>query len=109
MSLKLITDDLFDIANRLKSVNESYAVYYNTEKQRFEVHDSARGCLAFVVPYDELDARTVEYALYTRVENVKQIAAEIEAHNQRVENEQFAEAFERAAVTVEEGRRFNEG
>ena len=109
MSLKLITDDLFDIAARLKSVKDSYVLYYNTEKGRFEVHDSVRRCLEFVVPYDELDARTVEYARYSRVENAKKIFAEVEKHNKRLEKAQVAKAVERAAVAFEDGRRFYEG
>lgn len=109
MCLKLITDDLFDIANRLKSVSDSYVLYYNTEKERFEVHDRVKRCLQFVVPFDELDARTVEYARYTRVENAKRIFAEMEAHNRRLEKEQKHDAVERAAVAIEAERRLNEG
>ena len=109
MCLKLITDDLYDIATRLKSVKESYVVYYNTEKEQFEVHDGKRRGLEFIVPYDELDARTVEYARYSRVENAKQIIAEMERHNERLEKDETSRAIERAVVAYEEGRRFNEG
>ena len=109
MCLKLITDDLFDIANRLKSVNNSYVLYFNTQNNRFEVHDGEKRRLELVVPYDELDARTVEYARYTSVENAKRLFAEMEAHNQRLEKKQISQAVERAAVAIEDGRRFNEG
>ena len=109
MCLKVITNDLYDVASRLRAVNEDYAVYYNTDKARFEVHDDRRNSLAFVVPFNELDARTVEYALYTRVENAKKIFEEVEQHNRRLEKEQASLAVERAAVAYEEGRRLNEG
>ena len=109
MCLKLIENDLFDIATRLRSVNDSYIVYYNTEKQRYEVHDSVTRCLEFVVPFDELDARTVEYARYSRVENAKRIFAEMEEHNKKLEKEQASKAIERAALAIEDGRRKNEG
>lgn len=108
MCLKLITDDLYDVASRLKSVKDSYVVYYNVEKGRFEVHDSVKNCLEFVVPFDELDARTVEYARYSKVERAKDILAEVEAHNRRLERQQAKSAIERAATSIEE-RRFNEG
>ena len=108
MCLKLITDDLFDIANRLKSVKDSYVLYYDTAKGRFEVHDGVKHSLEFVVPYEELDARTVEYARRSNVRRAKQIFEEIEAHNRRLEKEQKAQAVERAAVAIQEGRRFNE-
>ena len=109
MCLKLITDDLYDVAARLRSVKESYAVYYNTELERYEVHDSARKCLEFVVPFDELDARTVEYARYSRVENAKRIFAEMEEYNERLEKQRAKETIERAATLLEDGRRINEG
>ena len=109
MCLKLITDDLFDIARRLVSVNDNYVLYYNVEKGRYEVHDKQKRCLEFVVPFDELDARTVEYARYSKVEHAKQIFAEVERHNERLEKEQASRAIEQAAAMLEDGRRLNEG
>lgn len=62
-----ITDDVFFIASRLKEVDPTYYVVYDTEKRRYEVHsDGQRGnTLCFVVPFGRLDARTVEYARRT--------------------------------------------
>lgn len=77
----LITNDLFDIASRLRSVNSSYRLYYNTQKSRYEVRNSNTNALEFVVPYDELDARTVDYARYTSVQNAEQLFSDIEKHN----------------------------
>ena len=76
-----ITNDLFDIAWQLRSVNDSYRLFYNTQKRRYEVHNSNTSALEFVVPYDELDARTVEYARYTSVSNAEQIFSDIERNN----------------------------
>ncbi|MCH5151346.1 MAG: hypothetical protein J1F65_01655 [Clostridiales bacterium] len=81
----LITNDLFDIAWRLRQVCDDYRVYYNVEKNRYEVHNSKKNTLEFVVPYGELDARTVEYARYSRVENADRIFAEIERHNAKLQ------------------------
>ena len=109
MCLKVITNDLYDIADRLRAVNDNYVVYYNTDKSRFEVHDGKRGSLEFVVPFEELDARTVEYAQYTRIENFKRIFKEVEESNRRLEKVQTKLAVERAAVACEDIRRLNEG
>ena len=79
-----ITNDLFDIAMRLRSVNEQYRLYYNTQKRRYEVRNSNTFALEFVVPYDELDARTVEYARYTSVSNAEQIFSDIEQNNAKL-------------------------
>lgn len=63
-----ITDDVFFIASRLKEVDPTYYVVYDPDRRRYEVHsDGQRGnSLCFVVPYDRLDARTIDYALRTR-------------------------------------------
>ena len=76
-----ITNDLFDISCRLRSVNEQYRLYYNTQKARFEVHNADTHALEFVVPYSELDARTVEYARYTSVTNADTVLEDIEKNN----------------------------
>lgn len=76
-----IINDLYDIASRLRSVNDSYRLYYNTQKQRYEVKNCNTGMLEFIVPYDQLDARTVEYARYTSVGNAEQIFSDIEKNN----------------------------
>ena len=76
-----ITNDLYDIATRLRSVNDSYRLFYNTQKCRYEVRNSNTGALEFVVPYDELDARTVDYARYTSVANAEMVFEDIEKNN----------------------------
>ena len=77
-----ITSDLFDIAARLKRVKPTYVVYYNTKFNRYEVYDG--DSFAFVVPYGELDARTVDYAQTTSVKNDVKIFAEVERNNKTV-------------------------
>lgn len=87
MYLIEITNDLYDIAARLSSINDGYRVYYNARLRRYEVHDKHQygDALAFVVPYAELDARTVDYALYTRRENADKVLADVEDGNARAQ------------------------
>jgi len=77
-----VTNDLFGIARRLQKINPSYRVYYNNRHQRFEIHASK--ALAFIVPYQRLDARTLEYALKTRVQNADYIEQEMNTHNKKI-------------------------
>ncbi len=91
-----ITSDLFDIAARLKSVKPTYVVYYNTKFNRYEVYDG--NSFAFVVPYGELDARTVDYAQMTSVHNAAKIFAEVERNNKTV-TEQFIRSAANGAVS----------
>ena len=90
-----IQDDLFDVAARLKSVNPNYAVYYNKPQCRYEVH--CGDALAFVVPYSQLDARTVEYARKTSVQNAAEIIAEMERNNDYITKQAIDGAAKTAA------------
>lgn len=83
-----ITNDLFDISFRLRAINDDYRLYYNGQKRRYEVHSAKRQALQFVVPYDELDARTVDYAMYSRVENADVLFRDIERNNKKFQEVQ---------------------
>lgn len=102
MKLIEIKNDLFDVAQRLKGVNETYCLFFNVDKQRYEVYENNHGfTLAFVVPYDELDARTVEYARFTRVENSKSLFAEIQRHNDELDKKNQSQYVEQICDQAE--------
>ena len=109
MYLQKISNDLFDICSRLLSVNDGYRVYYNGKTGKFEVHDINQhdGTLAFVVPYDRLDARTVFYAQKTARQNADKIFAEIDANNADVDRQKVKKYAEKC-LQVLEGDGLNE-
>lgn len=102
MTLTEITNDLFDIAWRVRAVDDDYRLFYNGEKKRFEVHSAARGTMQFAVPFDELDARTVDYARATRVQNAEKIFAEVERHNELVQRNALSDAVNAVQNIVKE-------
>ena len=102
MTLIRITNDLYDIVWRLKAINSNYAVYYNVDERRYEVHDEAKQTLEFVVPYNELDARTVQYANYSRVANAKAIFAEIDRHNEAIERQRHRQIVDETVSMLKE-------
>ena len=81
--LQKITHDLFNINTRLKAINPSYQLYFNNQRQRFEVHTSHG--LQFIPPYETLDERALEYAYKTRIENQPDLETQIESHNRELE------------------------
>lgn len=85
MELMLVTHDLFNIANRLKSVDRRYKLFFNRKRNRFEIY--ANGAMQMALPFERLDARTLDYARKTRLENLEKIMAEIEKENARIEIE----------------------
>ena len=81
-----IYNDVYFICRRLKKIDRSYEVYFNAVTNCFEVHsnEQAKNTYCFKVPYDALDARTLDYAVKTRRENRDKLIEEIEKDNQKL-------------------------
>ena len=58
--------------------------------------------LCFVVPYDELDWRTVLLTRQTQVQNAERLFREMERHNQELEKEAQLKAISKAHRLLEE-------
>lgn len=83
-----IKNDIFNISNRLKSINKKYFIVYNYKKNRYEVHfERARNTYELAVPYKVLDARTIDLVLKTKIENQKDIYQQIENSNLSLQKE----------------------
>ena len=83
-----IFEDVFDITKRLKEIDESYFVVYNTQKKKYEVHSSKqKNTYCLTVPTKTLDSRTVGLTLKTRRENYEKILKEIDETNEKIEKE----------------------
>lgn len=91
-----IENDVFDIASRVKEIDSDYFVVYNRTKRRFEIHNKKqKPTLALVVPHNELDCRTIEYVLKTKISRIDEIVREIDAHNEKIEKQKFESSIER--------------
>lgn len=102
MQPKWICDDLFDIAARLKSMDDKYRITFNGETRRYELHHlGCKPTKQLDLPYDRLDARTLAYVHKTRVDNHKRLLQSIDAHNARLQAEQERTLVERAAVRLD--------
>lgn len=79
--------DLHNIGRRLKNINRDYHLFRNNLQERFEVHNSERPSgrtLCFVVPYNELDERTLTHAMRTSKNNFDELVVESDNHNRRI-------------------------
>ena len=85
-NLILIRDDFYFISERIKTIDKEYIVFFNTDTKRYEVHleGEDRNTYCFTSPYEELDERTLFWAIKTRRENSDKIIAEIEKNNQEI-------------------------
>ena len=89
-----IEKDLFSICDRLKEIDERYEVFRNKISHRFEVYVGK--ALQFVVPFQRLDARTLDFARKTRIERREQIVKEIDERNAKIEMQKEKEILEKA-------------
>lgn len=98
-----VTNDLFDIADRLKSINDGYRVFYNADSGKYEVHHFGQGgsSLAFVCPYDQLDCRTVEYARQTAIGRIDKLVKELDDHNAKLEASRQTKVVDKALSTAQ--------
>lgn len=99
----LIVNDLFNISNRLKQIDNKYFVMFNKNTKKFEIHYKQNSnTLQLVVPYSNLDKRTVNLVLKTRVENKKKLFDEMEKHNIKLEKEKNKKIYEEANFKAKE-------
>lgn len=100
--INIFTDPFF-ICQRLKEIDRSYFVMFDLEKKNYQLHSSEqRGnsyCLTF--PFDCLDARAVEHARKTRVENEEKIIEEIDRENKRLEKKLIKDEINRLKEALE--------
>ena len=82
--LRLIEHDLYGIAERIQDIEDGYFIVFDSRSGRYEVHSAYNkgSTYCFSVPYDALDARTLDYCHRTRIANTDRILAEIEKTNE---------------------------
>lgn len=101
-----ITDDVFDVARRIKDVNEEYELFYDNKQRRFAVY--VRNKLEITLPYDSLDKRSVDYVLKTQIKNIERIQYEIDEHNRRLMRARKANLNDKKDYKLRELKRYIE-
>ncbi len=88
MLIELKHDALF-VSERLKEIDESYYLVFNTIKGKYEVHSNAQnGCpYCLTWPNQGLDERLVELTKKTRRENLNELLKEIDKENEKIEKQ----------------------
>lgn len=99
-----INSNVYDIPQRLKELDPDYYIVLNTETQKFEVHHARQigGTFCLTLPFDELDARTIEYVRSHDIKYAKKIFEEIDRHNEALEREMIRKALEGPSEKVNE-------
>lgn len=89
MSKIRIYSDTFDISRRLCEIDPAYFVVYNTDCNRFEIHNSQQNLDTFCLTVDgELDSRVISKVFKTRKQNIDKLLDEIACQNEALQKEQ---------------------
>lgn len=81
-----IEEDLFDIVNRLREIDEEYFVVFDEKRDCFEIHNSKQeNTYCLTVPFDKLDGRTIDLVKCTSVEYSDNIIDDIDNNNNKIE------------------------
>ena len=100
-----------DIPERVREIDPGLAIMLNTRTQRFEIwrEDAGRPVLECVLPYDELDERTVRHVREHRMERMEVLVREVEEHNRRLEEETKRRWLEDAGERTREAVKYLKG
>ena len=97
-NLKEVKHDLFDIADRIKEVDEEYRLFYNFDRVRYEVRKRGELCITWTEP---LSAALIVKLRETHVRRREQLLREIEEAEARAEKQAEARDKERIGEAVE--------
>ena len=98
--LREVRSDVFDIADRIREVDDRYRLYYNIDKRRFEVHLQGDDDIA-VTWSEPLDARLVTKLAETHVRRREALIEEIEKSELLIQKRAESEARERIGESTE--------
>ena len=81
-----ILNDVFFISDRIKEIDENYKIYFNSEKNKFEIHNIGQigDSYCLTVPFQYLDFRTVDLVKKTLSINGEKLLEEIDLNNKKI-------------------------
>ena len=97
--LREIKSDVFDIADRIKEVDPEYRLYYDLDRERYEVHKRGEIAVTWTEP---LSAALIVKLRETHVRRRTELLKEIERGEERAEREEAHRARERIGKMTEE-------
>jgi hypothetical protein len=94
----LVKSDVYNICNRIKKFDSTYRIVFNTFGDKYEIYSTRLDqsveliggvVLSYVclLPYNELDERSIRYLYATSVENIDNIIDMIDKENKKIEHQ----------------------
>lgn len=103
-----VLSNVYRIPERLKEINPNFFVMFNSATQKFEVHDAAQTMNTFAcqLPFDELDARALEYVQKYSFVNLDKLAREVEEHNDRLDEQRKSAILDKAGYKTKQALKY---
>jgi hypothetical protein len=103
-----VLHNVFDIPERLKEIDPRFFVMFNHRTRKFEIHDNMQiyNTLAVVLPFEELDARTIDYVRGRMNNDVIAMARMIEEENERLEAKKQADLLDKAGYKTKQALKY---
>ena len=98
-NVKEITRDVFDLADRIKEVDEEYRLYYNFDHERYEVRKRGEIAITWTEP---LSAALIVKLRETHVCRRNELLREIERAEAQAERDAAARAREQVGTAIED-------
>ena len=94
----LINSDIYNVCKRIKIFDKKYFLVYDSEVNKYQIYSSENfgnviningQTFSYVctLPFDEIDARAINYLHHTSSENIENLIDEIEKQNNQLEYE----------------------
>lgn len=101
MVLKEIREHVFDIPDRLKSIDKEYHIYYNPSTLSYELHNLRYNpSFQLILPFTQLDCRTVEYVRRTRLDRILNDINTIEEYNEKLQTSKIDSIMNEASYKI---------
>ena len=97
--IRLITRDVFDLADRIKEVDDEYRLYYNFDHERYEVRKRGEIAITWTEP---LSAALIVKLRETHVRRRTELLREIERAEAQAEREAEYRRKERIGASIED-------
>lgn len=81
----VVKNDVFDIVERIKAIDNDYFVIFDTKRNLYELHCKNQYENSFCLTlFESLDERSIQKTLKTRRQNKDKLFEEIKRHNQKM-------------------------
>lgn len=106
----IVKNDMYNIVNRLKSIDKDYFVMRNTVTNKYELHHKGQlnTTYTLTLPFDSLDARTINYVFQSRRENFDKLIKEMEITNKKLENKEIENILDMAKYDLKNKLKYYE-